>query len=134
VYAIITHNDTLVLVKKSRGPYKGKLDLPGGRIEHAETPLEALKREVAEETGIILTEATLCDVYSMSVKYEAEDQTPILLHHIGIIYLLTEYDISVMKSHVNQDDVIEVQWYKLEELIRENLTPFAANVYEILRG
>ena len=46
VYAIILKGNSILLIKKSRGPYKGKLDLPGGRQELGETHLETLIREV----------------------------------------------------------------------------------------
>ena len=43
-YGIIIKDDKIALVKKARGGYKGKLDLPGGGIEHFESPVDALKR------------------------------------------------------------------------------------------
>ena len=45
-YGIIIKNGQIVLIRKSRGGYKGKLDLPGGGIEHQELPHETLKREL----------------------------------------------------------------------------------------
>ena len=47
-YGVIIKDDKIALIKKSRGGYKGKLDLPGGGIEHDETPMDALKRELVE--------------------------------------------------------------------------------------
>ena len=41
-YGIIIHKNKILLVKKSRGPYKGKYDLPGGKIEFGESIEEAL--------------------------------------------------------------------------------------------
>lgn len=38
-YGIIIRNDKIALVRKARGGYKGKLDLPGGGIEFAENLL-----------------------------------------------------------------------------------------------
>mgnify|MGYP003295650759 CR=1 FL=1 len=51
-YGLIIKNDKILLIKKSGGPYDGKLDLPGGTIEFCETPEEALIRELKEEVGI----------------------------------------------------------------------------------
>ena len=51
-YGIIIKDDKIALVKKARGGYKGKFDLPGGGIEHQELPNETLEREIMEEAGI----------------------------------------------------------------------------------
>ncbi|MBM4421125.1 MAG: NUDIX hydrolase, partial [Chloroflexi bacterium] len=34
------------------GPYRGHWLLPGGRLEPGERPLDGVRREVAEETGV----------------------------------------------------------------------------------
>lgn len=49
VYGICIKNNAVLLIKKSRGPYKGMYDLPGGRMESGETIEEGLKREFMEE-------------------------------------------------------------------------------------
>lgn len=35
-YGIMIKDNKMALVRKARGGYKGKLDLPGGVIEHTE--------------------------------------------------------------------------------------------------
>ena len=54
-YGIMIKDNKIALVRKARGGYKGKLDLPGGGIEHTEQPFETLKREIREEAGIGIT-------------------------------------------------------------------------------
>lgn len=42
----------VLLIERGVEPFKGRLALPGGRVELDETTEEAAKRELAEETGI----------------------------------------------------------------------------------
>jgi 8-oxo-dGTP diphosphatase len=41
---------------------------PGGRVEHGESPLDALKREVLEESGLDVEAGELVGVYSKPYK------------------------------------------------------------------
>ena len=46
----------VLLVERGRAPFKGRLSLPGGRVEFGETLDRAARREVLEETGLTLDE------------------------------------------------------------------------------
>lgn len=47
-------SNTILMVRKLKPEWqKGKLNAIGGKIEEGETPLEAMKREWIEETGLI---------------------------------------------------------------------------------
>lgn len=50
-----TQADRIVLVRKDR-PEKlaGKISGPGGKVEAGETSLEAIQREIKEETGLVV--------------------------------------------------------------------------------
>lgn len=47
-------NKNIILVKRRYPPFKGKYALPGGFINYDEHPKQALKREVREETNLIV--------------------------------------------------------------------------------
>lgn len=51
VYGLHRENGHVLAVRKTRGPYTGQLDLPGGSPEANETWMDTLLRELAEETG-----------------------------------------------------------------------------------
>ena len=56
VYAAIFRNKQreILLIKKARGPYTGRWDLPGGSPEINELLEETLIREIKEETDCTL--------------------------------------------------------------------------------
>lgn len=55
--------DKVLLVKRSKKPFKNCWNGIGGKIEEGETPLAAAKRECMEETGIQLTDPKLLVTY-----------------------------------------------------------------------
>lgn len=60
VIVIINTQDQTVLLGERRNSYKaGYYGLPGGRIELSESLVEAVKRELLEETGIVVTTSDL---------------------------------------------------------------------------
>jgi len=52
-----TGQQVLVALRSKGNSFEGLWEFPGGKFEQNETPFEALKRELFEETGIILLQA-----------------------------------------------------------------------------
>lgn len=127
VYGIIIKNNKIVLVKKARGGYKGKLDLPGGGIEHTESVEEALERELMEEAGVSIINKELYKVMDTNIKWEFEKDKYEDLHHIGIIY-----KVDIKENNLKQIpdglDSEGADWYHLDKLSLDNLSPFAKKV------
>lgn len=61
-FAVITDQEGRVLVSHRRDA--DAWDLPGGGVELGESPWRAVVREVAEETGLVVTVDGLTGVYS----------------------------------------------------------------------
>jgi 8-oxo-dGTP diphosphatase len=64
VDAVIVKNKKIVLIKRKREPYRGQYALPGGFVEYGETVEAALRREVLEETGLVVKIKLLVGIYS----------------------------------------------------------------------
>lgn len=52
VGAIVIEGDDLLLVRRANPPGAGTWSLPGGRVERGEALVEAVVRELSEETGL----------------------------------------------------------------------------------
>jgi 8-oxo-dGTP diphosphatase len=82
-YAVLHHEGRLLLTRLT---YAGVWTLPGGGIDHGEAPLDAVRREVHEETGLELTAARLLDVDSAHFTGHGPDGTLEDFHAIRVLY------------------------------------------------
>ena len=61
--ALIEQDGSLLLLQRTQAPFQGCWNLPAGYVEADESPLEAVIREVCEETGLRVEAKELVDVY-----------------------------------------------------------------------
>lgn len=132
IYGILLKNNSILLVTKSRGPYTGKLDLPGGKPEHAELPKQTLCREILEETGVLINRADLFENYS-TVGHVIENGQNQYIHHLGMVYTILSYDDSQIINEMNEEDSLGCKWYPIESLTASMLSPFAIEVVAKLK-
>lgn len=52
--ALVMRGDKLLLVKRGIEPFKGYWDIPGGFLEIGEAPADGARREIEEETGLLV--------------------------------------------------------------------------------
>lgn len=123
VYGICLHEGKLLVIRKSRGPYRGRLDLPGGSLEPNEGVTAAVIREVAEETGVrvdVVRHVGVCDFF---VGWARDDYSH--EHHIAMLYetrciggeAATEVD------DFDGQDSSGALWMSPEELSPEEASP-----------
>lgn len=125
VYGICMFDNQILLVKKTRGPYVHTWDLPGGGLEHGETPEDALKREFLEETTFHIKSSELITVESTTIEYHNDKCEDESLHHVGMLYCVEIDHEHTDAIHIDDEDVSECKWFMIDELPRK-MTPFAA--------
>ena len=127
VYGLVIKDNKILLIKKVSGPYDGLLDLPGGSLEFGERPIETLKRELEEETGIIVKKCKLFDVDSVVTSWLREDGM-YKGHHVGIFYKINSYSNEIKKNisidEVN-DDSLGADFYDIDKLTVNDLSLIA---------
>lgn len=122
-YGVIIRDRKIALIKKARGGYKGLYDLPGGGIEHDETPVETLHRELMEEIGVSIVKAELLDAVSKTFKWDVNDKLIQDLHHIGILYTV-EIESDELKTDADGLDSLGGEWKDIDKVKEEDVSPF----------
>lgn len=92
VAALIARDEKILATRRRGGPFDGKWEFPGGKIENGETPEEALHREITEELGIGID----IQAYITDVDYDYPD------FHLNMrCYLCTPADDSELSLNVH---------------------------------
>ena len=122
VYGICIKDNKLLCIKKVRGPYKNRFDLPGGSQKESEGLTETLVREFQEETGCQIKGYGNCRAYDVFV--EESNRT---VHHIMVFYNvdinLEQQDTISEKLEDELNDSSGIYWIDLEELDIKNSSP-----------
>lgn len=85
--------DNKFLAMHNNGVKEDLWELPGGRMEFGETAEETLKREIMEETGLIVKPIKLLDTWNLILREDYQIA--------GIIYLceLEEGEVKLSEEH-----------------------------------
>ncbi|RKD88326.1 NUDIX domain-containing protein [Mangrovibacterium diazotrophicum] len=98
----------LMLTRRGINPHKGKLDLPGGFVEHDESAEEAIIRELHEELGAEVQDLKFYGTFPNQYEFSGI-----------IVYTLDSTFIIKLKSLDNlhpQDDITGIEFHKLEDI------------------
>ena len=114
----------LLLARRAHPPYEGLWDTPGGFLEEDEHPLDALRRELREETGLDVEPGRFLGVWMD--RYSEDESGPWTLN----LY----WQARVLGGEPQAaDDVSELRWFGRDELPPADEVAFR-NVAEVLRA
>ena len=82
VCVAVLRDGQVLLARRGIEPRKGKYVLPGGFVEFDETPYEAARREMREETGLDCPELDLLEVHTIHYR-ENEASLSVVFHARG---------------------------------------------------
>ncbi|HSI84206.1 MAG: NUDIX domain-containing protein [Candidatus Methylacidiphilales bacterium] len=135
IYGVIIAEGRIALILKTRGPYTGCWDLPGGTMEFGESPEQTLEREILEETGLTLEPEGMAILSTPSVRftYQRVGQAHVDFHHLGILYRCSVADKDALRRDIQCEDVGEARWFTLEDAADVPLTPFARGAVHSFR-
>lgn len=108
VAAIIEYDGWILATVRAKEPDTGKLDLPGGFVDHGETAEQALSRELEEELDLKEITPFYFGTYPNIYPYQC-----VTYHTLDLIFtvmLRTRPDI------IPADDVASIKWIKRSDL------------------
>ena len=119
VYAYIKQDDTILVIKKKRGPYTGLFDLPGGSSEEGESLAYTLAREIEEETLCTLksySDDRYIEVYFNNYLEDNGEQGN--LYHVGVLF---KAEINgVPAENIDDVDSAGAIWVNINDLNKSN--------------
>ncbi|MBY0504314.1 MAG: NUDIX hydrolase [Bryobacteraceae bacterium] len=123
VGALIIERGRVLLCRRGKPPYEGYWSVPGGLVELGEPVLEALHREVREETGLQVSVTRLAEVYER-INPDEDGRTE---YHFVILDYLCRVESGTLKAG---DDAADVRWFAAAELASLKITPGSLEVIE----
>ena len=103
----VTSEGEVIMVKQFRYPFEEvMLEIPAGKLEPGEDPLEAVKRELEEESGAVAGKIQhIGQLYTTVAIFDEKIQ----------IYLAT--DLTFASAHPDQDEFLETTKIPLKTLV-----------------
>jgi ADP-ribose pyrophosphatase YjhB (NUDIX family) len=101
----------VLLIERGRPPGKGLWSVPGGKVEWGETVVDACRREVLEETGVVV------DVGPLVTWIERMDDAH---HYVILDFVATPAGSS--EQPVAGDDAAQARWLSPQDLMELPLT------------
>jgi 8-oxo-dGTP diphosphatase len=122
VGGVVIDNDHVVLVKRRHEPQRGEWTIPGGAVELDERIKAAVRREVREETGLVVEPLELVMVLERIIRKEGR-----VWYH----YVVLDYACKLKRGRVNPaSDVLDARWVSRNNLHNYRLRKPAADVIE----
>jgi 8-oxo-dGTP diphosphatase len=115
VGGVAIRDGALLLIRRGHAPSRGRWSLPGGRIEPGESAQDALVREMAEETGLVVEVGELVG----EVRRAGPN---------GVTYRIQDFRVTPVDraaagdDPVAGDDALDVAWVPLADVAKYRLS------------
>lgn len=110
VDVILQRDSKVLMIRRKKDPFKGKLALPGGFVNEGETAEDAMKREAMEETSFEVEPIDILGVYSDPKRDPRK-------HIMTVVFV----GIVVGGSGKAGDDAESIEWVELAGIERHQI-------------
>jgi 8-oxo-dGTP diphosphatase len=127
VSAAIIRDGRILLVRRARPPADGLFSLPGGLVETGEMLVEAIKREIAEETGLSIEPVALAG-FREAIMHDKHRRVE---RHFVILSFASRWRSGELFLN---NELSEARWVTREELAHLPTTDGLAEIVEAAFG
>lgn len=117
VLCLIHNEDSYLLQDRVKEDWKG-YTLPGGHVEPGESIVDAVVREMKEETGLMIKSPRLCGVKQFPIE--------------GGRYIVFLFETDQFEGKVVDSDEGKMHWVKTSELLNVNLVDDFDELIEVM--
>jgi 8-oxo-dGTP diphosphatase len=125
VSVAIFHDNRFLLVRRGREPSKGLYAFPGGRVHDGETAEQAVRRELAEETGLAVESVAPFQEFLLPPPPSRDHPAYRLLVFRGFV------PSGVLQAG---DDAVEAGWFEIDEMERLPIIPSVLETARAIAG
>ena len=105
--ALCVEDGRVLLTRRAHPPFQGSWDLPGGFLEEGESPLDGLRRELKEETGLDVEPQRFLGIWMDRYGGDSTAEATLNLYWTAHV---------VGGQAAPADDVAELRWFGRDEL------------------
>lgn len=117
----MVYNEDYILVQDRLNPDWPGITFPGGHVEHGESFVESVKREVFEETGLVIENPILCGIKQFQTVQDER-------------YVVLFYKINQFKGNLKSSKEGDVFWIKKEDLKQYQFAPDFLDMFSIFES
>jgi 8-oxo-dGTP diphosphatase len=121
VGGVVTRDGRALIIRRGHEPRKGEWSLPGGLVELGERLIDAVRREIEEETGLDVEVGPMVETFD---RVHRDPEGRVRFHFVIVDYLC----VARSGTAVAGSDAEAVAWVTSEELDAYGVNPHAAAV------
>jgi 8-oxo-dGTP diphosphatase len=110
--AVVIQDRRVLLIRRSRDPWRNCWDIPGGFLELDEHPSAAAERELSEETGLTGRATELLGIWPD--YYGITELDGMLIATLNIAYRVEL--LATAEAQPTDDEALDIEWISLDEL------------------